>query len=182
MEENTNEEIKKETPKRVVTMKGSPMTLVGDELKVGMPAPDFKVVDNGMLPVKFLRTFKGKVTVVSSVPSLDTPICDLQTRRFNKEAEALGPDVNIVTVSMDLPFAQARWCGAAGVKAVRTLSDYQKAEFGKNWGLLIKELRLLARAVYIVDRDGIVRYAQIVTEVAKEPDYEAALTALRALV
>ena len=182
MEENQQPEAKQDAPKRTVTMKGSPMTLVGEELKVGMPAPDFKVTDNGMLPVKFLRTFKGKVTVISSVPSLDTGICDLQTRRFNKEAEALGPDVNIITISMDLPFAQARWCGAAGVKAVRTFSDYQKAEFGKNWGLLIKELRLLARAVYIVDKDGIVKYAQIVPEVAKEPDYEEVLAALRALI
>jgi thioredoxin-dependent peroxiredoxin len=180
MEENN--EAAKEAPRRTVTMKGRPLELHGEELKVGMPAPDFKAVDNSLLPVKFLRTFKGRVTVVSSVPSLDTGICDLQTRRFNKEAEALGPDVNVVTVSMDLPFAQARWCGAAGAKAVKLLSDHQKAEFGKNWGLLIKDLRLLARAVYVVDREGVIRYAQIVPEVAQEPDYEQALTALRALV
>ena len=182
MEENINEEAKKEIVKRTVTMKGRPMTLVGEEIKPGMPAPDFKVTGNDMLPMKFARTFNGKLTVISSVPSLDTPTCDLQTRRFNTEAVALGPDVHIITISMDLPFAQVRWCGAAGVKAVRTFSDYQKAEFGKAWGLLIKDLRLLARAVYIVDKDGIVKYAQLVPEVAQEPDYEEVLTALKALV
>ncbi len=181
MEENANERAD-EAVKRTVTMQGRPMTLTGDEIKVGMPAPDFKVVDNDMLPMKFSRTFGGRLTVIASVPSLDTPVCDLETRRFNKEAETLGPDINIITVSMDLPFAQKRWCGAAGVKAVRTFSDYQKAEFGKNWGVLIKELRLLARAVFIVDKDGVVKYAQVVPEVTKEPDYGEVLTALKALV
>jgi len=182
MDENTNEEIKKEIVKRTVTMQGRPMTLAGDEIKVGMTAPDFKVTDNDMLPLKFSRSYGGKVAVISVVPSLDTPVCDLQTRRFNKEAEALGPDVGVLTISMDLPFAQKRWCGAAGVKAVRTFSDYQKADFGKAWGVLIKDLRLLARAVFIVDRDGIVKYAQIVPEVTREPNYDEVLTALRALV
>ncbi|MDA8132662.1 MAG: thiol peroxidase [Elusimicrobia bacterium] len=181
MEEN-NEESTKEAVKRTVTMKGRPMALVGEEIKVGAPAPDFKVTDNDMLPMKFSRTYGGRVTVVISVPSLDTPVCDLETRRFNKEAEALGPDVGVIVVSMDLPFAQKRWCGAAGVKAVRTFSDYQKADFGKGWGLLIKDLRLLARAVYIVDKDGLVKYAQLVPEVAQEPNYEEVLTALKALV
>lgn len=181
MDENINEE-KKEAAKRTVTMQGRPVTLVGDEMKVGTPAPDFKVTDNDMLPMKFSRVYGGKVAVVIAVPSLDTPVCDLEARRFNKEAEALGPDVGVLVVSMDLPFAQKRWCGAAGVKAVRTFSDYQKAEFGKSWGVLIKELRLLARAVFIVDKDGIVKYAQLVPEVAKEPDYDEVLTALRALV
>ena len=113
---------------------------------------------------------------------LNSSFGDLQPRRFNKEAEALGPDVGVLTISMDLPFAQKRWCGAAGVKAVRTFSDYQKADFGKSWGLLIKDLRLLARAVFIVDKDGIVKYAQVTPEVAQEPDYEEVLAALRALV
>jgi len=147
-----------------------------------MPAPDFKVTDNDMLPMKFSRSYKGKVTVINSVPSLDTPVCGLQTRRFNTEAEALGPDIGMLTISMDLPFAQKRWCGAAGVKALRTFSDYQKADFGKSWGVLIKELRLLARAVFIVDRDGLVKYVQLVPEVAKEPDYNEVLTALKALI
>ena len=182
MEENTNEEIKKEAIKRTVTMQGRPMVLAGNEIKVGMPAPDFKVIDNDMLPMKFSRTYGGKVAVISAVPSLDTPVCDLETRRFNKEAEALGPDVGVLTISMDLPFAQKRWCGAAGVKNVRTYSDYQKAEFGKTWGVLLKDLRLLARAVFIVDKDGIVKYAQIVPEVASEPNYEDILNALRAMI
>jgi thiol peroxidase len=182
MEENIHEEVKKEIVKRTVTMQGRPMALTGEEIKVGMPAPDFKVTDNDLLPLKFSRSYGGKLAVVISVPSLDTPVCDLETRRFNKEAEALGPDVGVLVVSMDLPFAQKRWCGAAGVKAVRTFSDYQKADFGKAWGVLIKDLRLLARAVFIVDKDGIVKYAQVVPEVAKEPDYEEVLTALRALV
>lgn len=181
MDENINEEAK-EAAKRTVTMHGRPMTLVGDEMKVGTPAPDFKVTDNDMLPMKFLRTYKGKVAVISVVTSLDTSTCDLQTRRFNQEAERLGPDVGVLTVSMDLPFAQKRWCGAAGVKAVRTYSDYQKAEFGKTYGVLIKELRLLARAVFIVDKDGIVKYAQLVPEVTKEPNYDEVLAALKALV
>lgn len=181
MEENIKHEAKKEVIKRTVTMQGRPMTLTGEEMKVGMPAPDFKVTDNDMLPMKFSRTYGGKVAVIVAVPSLDTPVCDMETRRFNKEAEALGPDVGVLTVSMDLPFAQKRWCGAAGIKAVRTFSDYQKAEFGKAWGVLIKDLRLLARAVFIVDKDGIVKYAQIVPEVTQEPDYEEVLNALRAL-
>ena len=182
MEENIHEEVKNEAVKRTVTMQGRPMALTGAEIKVGMPAPDFKVTDNDMLPLKFSRSYGGKLAVVISVPSLDTPVCDLETRRFNKEAEALGPDVGVLVVSMDLPFAQKRWCGAAGVKAVRTFSDYQKADFGKAWGVLIKDLRLLARAIFIVDKDGIVKYAQVVPEVTKEPDYDEVLTALRALV
>ncbi|MBI5744537.1 MAG: thiol peroxidase [Elusimicrobia bacterium] len=182
MDENTNEQVKKEAVKRTVTMQGRPMALTGDEIKVGMPAPDFKVTDNDMLPMKFSRSYGGKLAVISVVPSLDTPVCDLQTRRFNKEAEALGPDIGVLTISMDLPFAQKRWCGAAGVKAVRTFSDYQKADFGKAWGVLIKDLRLLARAVFIVDKDGVVKYAQIVPEVTKEPNYDEALAALRAMV
>jgi thiol peroxidase len=182
MEENINEQEKNEIVKRTVTMQGRPVTLVGEEMKVGMTAPDFKVIDNDMLPMKFSRTYRGKITIISAVPSLDTPVCDLETRRFNKEAEALGPEVNVLTVSMDLPFAQRRWCGAAGVKAVRTYSDHQKADFGKSYGVLIKELRLLARAVFVVDKDGIVKYAQIVPEVASEPNYEDVLNAVKAMV
>lgn len=182
MDENINGEVKKETVKRTVTLQGRPVTLAGDELRVGMPAPDFKVTNNDMLPMKFSRTYNGKISIISAVPSLDTPVCDLETRRFNKEAELLGPEVNVLTISMDLPFAQKRWCGAAGVKAVHTYSDYQKADFGKAYGVLIKELRLLARAVFIVDKDGIVKYVQLAPEVSKEPDYDEVLTALRALV
>ncbi|HOW89545.1 MAG TPA: thiol peroxidase, partial [Elusimicrobiales bacterium] len=143
---------------------------------------DFKVTDNEMLPMKFLRTYRDKVSVILAVPSLDTPVCDLETRRFNKEAEALGPEVNVLAISMDLPFAQKRWCGAAGVKSVRTFSDHQKADFGKAYGVLIKELRLLARAVFIVDKDGVIKYAQIVPEAGKEPDYDEVLNAVKALI
>ncbi|HEQ60509.1 MAG TPA: thiol peroxidase [Firmicutes bacterium] len=164
-----------------VTMKGNPLTLVGEEVRVGEAAPDFTVVDNALQPVSF-SSFRGKICILCSVPSLDTPVCDTQTRRFNELAGRLGPDVVVLTVSMDLPFAQKRWCGAAGVEAVRTLSDHREASFGRAYGLLIKELRLLARAVLIVDREGIVRYRQLVPEITEEPDYAGALRAAEALV
>jgi len=164
----------------VVTMKGNPLTLVGPEINLGVTAPDFTVLDNGLQPVS-LSSFRGKVVVLSAVPSLDTPVCDAQTRRFNQEASALGENVVILTISMDLPFAQKRWCGAAGVDRVQTLSDHRDASFGQAFGLLIKELRLLARAVYVVDAEGKVAYGQIVGEVTQEPDYDAALDAVKAL-
>jgi thiol peroxidase len=161
----------------LVTMKGGPLTLLGPALRVGERAPEFTALGNDLVPVA-LSSFRGKKVLISSVPSLDTPVCDLQTRRFNAEAQKLGPDVPILTISMDLPFAQARWCGAAGVGNVRTLSDHHDASFGTAFGLLIKELRLLARAVLILDREGIVRYVQLVKEVGQEPDYDDALRAL----
>jgi thioredoxin-dependent peroxiredoxin len=161
-----------------VTMKGNPLTLVGNEPAVGQKAPDFTAVDVGLAPVK-LSSFLGKVVVIASVPSLDTSVCDLETRRFNQEATGLGPDVQILTLSMDLPFAQKRWCGAAGVKNLLTLSDHRDAAFGAAYGVLIKELRLLARAVFVVDREGVLRYAQLVKEIATEPDYAAVLAAVR---
>jgi len=164
----------------MITMKGNPLTLMGDEVKVGEMAPDFVVLDNNLSPVKF-SSFRGKTCILSSVPSLDTPVCDMETRKFNEEAGQLGPDVAILTVSMDLPFAQKRWCAAAGVDKVQTLSDHRDASFGTSYGVLIKELRLLARAVFLVDRKGILQYIQLVKEVTKEPDYEAALNTLRKL-
>ncbi len=164
-----------------VTMKGNPLTLVGNIPEPGDAAPDFEVVGNDMATVEF-SSYRGKVCVISSVPSLDTPICDMQTRRFNQEAENLGPDTVVLTVSMDLPFAQKRWCGASGVERVVTLSDHRDAAFGTAYGLLIKELRLLARAVIVVDREGVVRYVQLVKEVAQEPDYDAVLEALKKVV
>jgi thiol peroxidase len=164
----------------MITMKGNPLTLMGDEVKVGEMAPDFVVLDNNLSPVKF-SSFRGKTCILSSVPSLDTPVCDMETRKFNEEAGRLGPDVAILTVSMDLPFAQKRWCAAAGVDKVQTLSDHRDASFGTSYGVLIKELRLLARAVFLVDRKGILQYIQLVKEVTKEPDYEAALNTLRKL-
>ena len=165
----------------LVTMGGKPVTLLGRELKVGDAAPDFTAVANDLSAVK-LSQYRGKVVVISAVPSLDTPVCDVETRRFNTEASKLGPDVVILTVSMDLPFAQKRWCGAAGIDRVRTLSDHRDAAFATACGLLIKELRLLARAVLVVDKAGKVRYVELVEEVTQEPNYDAALAAAKKLV
>ena len=167
--------------KGVITMKGNPLTLMGRSLKVGDRAPDFTVVDNNLGPVN-LATYKGKVCVLSSVPSLDTPVCDMETRRFNQEASGLGSNVAILTISMDLPFAQKRWCGSAGVDKVVTLSDHRDASFGTSYGVLIKELRLLARAVFVLDRAGVIQYVEIVKELTQEPNYEAVLTAVKKLV
>jgi len=164
----------------LVTVGGNPVTLLGNELKVGDVAPDFSAVGNDMNPVK-LSQFRGKVVVISSVHSLDTPVCNIETRRFNSEAAGLGPDVIILTVSMDLPFAQKRWCGAAGVDRVITVSDYRDASFGTAYGVLIKELRLLARCVLVVDREGVIRYIQLVKETGKEPDYAPVLAAVKGL-
>lgn len=164
----------------LVTMRGNPITLVGNEIKIGDKAPNFVAADNTLKPVEF-SSFAGKVCIISSVPSLDTPICDMSTRRFNQEAAHLGPETVILTISMDLPFAQARWCGAAGVDAVKTLSDHKDASFGEAFGVLIKEHRLLARAVFVVDRNGEVQYVDLVKEIAQEPNYDAALAAAKKL-
>ncbi len=163
-----------------VTMHGNPLTLVGQELSVGDAAPDLELLDNDLNAVK-LSSFQGKVCVISAVPSLDTPVCDMETRRFNEAAGKLGDDVVILTVSMDLPFAQKRWCGAAGVESVITLSDHRDAAFGTAFGVLIKELRLLARAVFVVDQEGIIRYIELVKEIAEEPNYDAVLSAVKEL-
>ena len=165
----------------IVTMKGNPITLMGTELQVGDKAPDFVAIDNDLNPVSF-DSFRGKVCIVSSVPSLDTPVCDMETRRFNDEAGRLADDVEILTISMDLPFAQKRWCGAAGVDKVQTLSDHRDAAFGQAYGVLIKGFRLLARAVFVVDKEGTIRYIELVKEIASEPDYDSILTAVKELV
>lgn len=170
-----------DTPPGQVTMKGNPLHLTGRQIQVGDPAPDVEVIDPAMAPVR-LSSFRGKVVILSSVPSLDTPVCDTQTRRFNQEAAGLSGDVVVLTLSMDLPFAQARWCGAAGIDRVRTLSDHRNASFGQAFGLLISELRLLARAVLVLDRQGVVRYRQLVREIAEEPNYPAALEAAKQLL
>jgi thiol peroxidase len=167
--------------KGVITMKGTPLTLLGEKLKVEIRAPDFTVLDNNLVPVT-LSSCKGKVCVLSSVPSLDTPVCDMETRRFNQEAADLGSGVAILTISMDLPFAQKRWCGAAGVDKVVTLSDHRDASFGTSYGVLIKELRLLARAVFVLDRAGVIQYVEIVKELTQEPNYQAVLSAVKKLV
>ena len=165
----------------IITMKGKPLTLMGPEVKVGDPAPDFTVVANDLSDFRF-SSLQGQVCVICSVPSLDTPVCDIETRRFNDEAAGLGAAVKLLTISMDLPFAQKRWCGAAGVENLKTYSDHREAAFGLAYGVLIKELRLLARAVFVVDQGGKVQHVQIVPELANEPDYEAVLQAVRRLV
>ena len=161
-----------------VFMQSNPLTLTGDEPQLGTKAPDFTALATD-LSAKSLSDYTGKVIIISSVPSLDTPVCELQTKRFNTEAEKLGENVVILTLSMDLPFAQARWCGAQGVEKLVTLSDHKDASFGQNYGLLIKELRLLARAVLIIDQNGMLVYRQLVQEISQEPDYEKVLEALK---
>lgn len=165
----------------VVTFHGKPLTLIGPELRAGDKAPYFRAVNNDLQPMT-LHDFAGKVVVLSAVPSLDTPVCDMETRRFNMEAQKLGDQVQIVTLSMDLPFAQKRWCGQAGVQNVLTLSDYQEASFGTAYGVLIDGLRLLARAVFVVDQEGVIRLVHIVPELTNEPDYAAVLDTIRALL
>jgi thiol peroxidase len=162
----------------VVKMKGNPVTLLGNEVKVGDKAPDFTALAGLGAPVG-LDDLKGKVKVFNVVVSVDTPVCDVQTKRFNKEAAGLGDGVEIVTLSMDLPFALKRYCAAEGIDRVKTLSDYQNASFGEAYGVLIKENRLLARSIFVVDKNDKVRHAEIVGEITQEPNYEAALKAVR---
>ena len=162
----------------VFTFKGNPVTLLGNEVKVGDQAPDFTVLANNLTPVT-LADSKGTVRIISVVPSLDTGVCDQQTRRFNEEAAQLD-GVTILTVSVDLPFAQARWCGAAGIDKVQTVSDYRDLSFGLAYGVAIKEWRLLARAVFVVDANDKVVYAEYVPVVGEHPNYEAAIEAAKA--
>jgi thiol peroxidase len=161
------------------TMKGKPLTLIGPELKPGDPAPEFDVVDKTLQPVT-LKSTGPAVRIFSVVPSLDTPVCDAQTKRFNEEAAKL-PNIKIYTVSMDLPFAQSRWCGAFGVDNVKMLSDHRSGSFGENYGTLIKDLRIESRAIFVVDENDKLRHVEYVKEVAEHPDYEAALKAARSL-
>lgn len=163
--------------KNAVTIKGKPYTLMGRELKVGQKAPNFKLVANDMSLIELSQS-RGKVRLLSVVHSLDTPVCDLQTQRFEQEASQF-PDVVIYTISMDLPFAQARYCGAHSIKNLQTLSDYRDASFGAAYGVLIKELRLLSRAVFIIDRTEITQYVEYLKEVSQAPDYDKAIAALR---
>ncbi len=159
------------------TLKGNPKTLIGPELRPGDTAPDFRAVDMNLNPVT-LKDTGNHVRIISVVPSLDTPVCDAQTKRFNEEAAKL-PGVDIITVSMDLPFAQKRWCGAFGVDKVKMLSDHMDGTFGTNYGTLIKELRIESRAIFVLDPKNQIRYAEYVREVADHPNYEAALAAAR---
>ena len=164
-----------------VSMHGNPLTLVGKELSVGDSAPDLELLDNDLNPIK-LSSFQGRICVISAVPSLDTPVCDMETRRFNEAAGQLGDNVVILTISVDLPFAQKRWCGAAGVENVVTLSDHRDTAFGTAFGVLIKELRLLGRSIFILDQNGSIQYIQNVKELSEEPDYDAVLEAVQKLV
>jgi thiol peroxidase len=165
----------------VVTFKGNPVTLLGPALQVGEKAPDFTVVDTALAPVT-LASFAGKIKIISAVPSLDTPVCDTETRRFNQEAAALPDQVVVLTVSLDLPFAQKRWCGAAGIDRVTVLSDYRDRSFGLGYGVVIKELMLMSRSVFVIDATDTIRYIQHVPEVTQEPDYGDILSAVRKLL
>jgi len=162
---------------RTVTFKGQAVTLEGEELKIAQPAPDFIVVSQDMKEIR-LADYQGKIKVITSFPSLDTRVCDLQVKEFNKRASTLSDDVVVLGISMDLPFAQARFCQENEIKNAVVVSDYRYASFGWNYGLLIKELRLLARSVIILDKDNVVRYIQIVSDTGKPPDYDAALAKL----
>ena len=165
--------------KGVITFKGNPLTLVGPEIKAGDNAPDFKALAKDLSEVT-LASSKGKTRLISVVPSLDTPICELQTKRFNQEASNLPSNVVVLTVSMDLPFAQTRFCGAQGTDKITALSDHREASFGAAYGVLIKELRLLARSIFVIGPDDKVEYVEYVKEVTQHPDYDKALGALKA--
>lgn len=164
-----------------VTFKNNPVTLLGNEVKVGDKAPDFTVLANDLSPVT-LQDSKGKVRLIISVPSLDTGVCDAETRRFNEEASKLSEDLIVYTVSVDLPFAQKRWCGAAGIDRVVTVSDHRDLSFGKAYGAVIEELRLLARTVFVIDKDDTVKYVEYVEETTNHPNYDAAIEAVKALL
>ena len=166
---------------RTVTMHGNELVLIGNEVQIGEAVADVELAANDLSAVK-LSDFRGKVCVITTVPSLDTPVCDIMTRRFNKEAVSFGDDVSVLAVSMDLPFAQARWCGDAAADNIQSLSDHKEAAFGEAFGVLLRDLRLLGRAVFVLDRDGILRYVQIVGELTEEPDYGAALKAVAELL
>ncbi|WP_042203389.1 thiol peroxidase [Paenibacillus camerounensis] len=165
----------------VATFKGNPITLVGPELKAGDSAPDFTVSKN-LLENASLSDYAGKIKLISVVPSLDTGVCDAQTRRFNSEAAELGDDVVILTISTDLPFAQARWCGAAGIDRVITLSDHKEAAFGQAYGVLIKEFRLDMRSIFVIDKNNKLTYTEYLGEMSEHPNYDAAIAAVKELL
>lgn len=160
-------------------MRGNPLTLIGPELKAGDKAPDFDAINDSMQTVSLEKTGQG-VRIFSVVPSLDTPVCDAQTKRFNEEATRL-PGIEFFNISMDLPFAQKRWCGNFGVDKVKMLSDHRNGSFGENYGTLIKELRIESRAIFVVDKDNTIRHAEYVKEVADHPDYDTALSVAKSL-
>lgn len=164
-----------------VSLKGNKLTLVGQPPKEGDKAPNFVVTDQELRQIE-LSQLQEEVIVLLSVPSLDTPVCDLEARRFNNEAKGLGARVKVIVISMDLPFAQKRWCGANGIENVLVVSDYKDRDFGNRYGVLIKEIGLLARAVFVLDKERVVRHVQLVPELTDEPDYDRALTAVKNLL
>jgi len=165
----------------IITMKGKPLTLVGPDVKIGDAAPNFTVLNDSLTEVS-LKDFSGKIKVISVTPSLDTPVCDLQLRRFNHEAATLPHDVVVLNISMDLPFAIARFCTTAEIDRAKAFSDHRDASFGNAYGVLIKELRLLARSIFIIDAKNVVRYKEIIKEQTNHPDYERALAALSTIL
>ena len=167
--------------KGIITVKGNPVTLVGEEIKVGQKALSFKIIDQNMKEVSS-DIYKNKIKVIAAVPSLDTPVCDTEIKRFNDEAAEVSNDVVIIFVSMDLPFAQKRFCQENNINKVKTFSDHRTADFAVKYGVLIKEMRLLARAIFIVDRNQTVQYVEYVKELSSPPNYEAALSALKKVV
>ncbi len=160
----------------VITFQGSPLTLIGPALRAGDRAPGFSVLDGELKPVG-LKDFAGKTKIISVTPSLDTPVCDLQLRRFNAEAAKMSGESAVLNISMDLPFAIARFCTSAGIDKVKALSDHRDASFGAAYGVLIKELRLLARAIFVIDRSDVIQYVEIVPDITNHPDYDKALSA-----
>lgn len=166
---------------RTVLFGGNPLALAGNSIKVGDKAPEFSAVDNGLKPVK-LSDFKGKVKLLSIFPSIDTGVCSMQTHKFNKEAGSFGDKVAFIAISVDLPFALKRFCGAEGINNLTTLSDYKEVDFGNKYGYLIKNLRLLARGVVVIDKDDVIRYVEVVPNVGQEPNYDEALKVLKTLV
>jgi thiol peroxidase len=166
--------------KRQVTFAGNPLTLTGTEVKVGEKAPVFTVLEKDLSPVS-LSDFAGKVKIISVTPSLDTPVCDLQARKFDGDAKALPASIVVLNISMDLPFAVARFAKDAGTERIRTLSDYRDGAFGKAYGVLIKELRLLSRSVFVIDKKDVIRYIELVPEITNQPDYDKALAAAKKL-
>lgn len=165
----------------VVKFKGNPLTLIGNELKIGDKAPDFTVLDGDLKEVS-LKDFRSKIKVISVTPSLDTPVCDMQARRFNQEAAKLPGDVVVLNISMDLPFAISRFCTTAGIDRVKAYSDHREASFGNSYGVSIKELRLLTRAIFVIDKNDIVRYIEIVPEITDQPDYDRAINEVKGLI
>ncbi len=166
---------------RTVLFGGNPMALAGNSIKVGDKAPEFTVIDNGLKPIKF-SDFKGKVKLISIFPSIDTSVCSIQNRKFNSEAGGFGDKVAFLAISIDLPFALKRFCGAEGINNLLTLSDHRDADFGNKYGFLIKDLRLLSRGVIVIDKDDVIRYIEVVPNVGQEPNYDDALKALKTLL